>query len=128
MGRDQWQQERPSYPIERRPMNLARLIHNRATHRKARLYKEEFLHRHFGRPRRFKAKRGQPWPSIGGWNTIGSNIVGIGYGLKEAGGAGVASSRALRICVRKKLPKGKIRKADFIPETINGLPTDVIPV
>jgi hypothetical protein len=54
--------------------------------------------------------------------------VGIGYGLKEAAGAGVLSSRALRIYVRKKLPKGEIRNADFVPEAINGLLTDVIPV
>jgi hypothetical protein len=104
------------------------LTHGSATHRRARKYKEEFLRRFFGGPKRQRLRRSRRWPSISAWETKGSNIVGIGFGTKEVKGAGVGSGPALRIYVRRKLPKGKVRAADRIPETINGLATDVIEV
>lgn len=109
-------------------MKTSRLMHQPSLHRRARRFKEEFLNRYFGRPRRIRRRANQPWPSIAAWRKGDSNVVGIGYGLKHVGGAGIGADEALRVYVRRKLPLRHVRKRDRIPCEINGLPTDVIEV
>jgi hypothetical protein len=108
-------------------MKTSRLTHQASLHRRARRYKEEFLNRHFGRPRRIR-RPFHRWPSIATWRRGDSNVVGVGYGLKHVGGAGIGADEALRVYVRRKLPLRHVRKADRVPCEINGLPTDVIEV
>jgi len=54
-------------------------------------------------------------------------VVGVGYGLKEQGGA-VTGVKAVTVLVSKKLPKEQLAAHELVPSTIEGLPTDVIEV
>jgi len=102
-------------------------IYGPALHRHVRRYKEELLRQLFGKPRQRMLRQSRRWPSIAAWNTIDSNIVGIGYGIKQVKGSHTGTL-ALCTYVRKKLPLHKLRKADRIPSYVNGLPTDVVKV
>jgi hypothetical protein len=54
------------------------------------------------------------------------NIVGIGYGPRS--GIGVSGEIAIRVYVRRKLARRELPSPQVVPPTVNGLPTDVIPV
>lgn len=56
-----------------------------------------------------------------------SNIIGIGYGSKEANGKSQGEI-AVRVYVREKLSNSQLSLKEKIPFEINGTPTDVIPV
>lgn len=109
-------------------MNYFQLTNQPALHRRAKRYKEEFLRRHFGRRRKRHAGPGHRWPSIAAYFHNGSNVVGVGFGLKEVKGVGVGEEHVLRIYVRRKRPLQRVSRAERIPPIINGLPTDVIEV
>jgi hypothetical protein len=57
-----------------------------------------------------------------------SNIVGVGYGLREATSLLEQNTPALRVYVREKLPKLSLPASEKIPGSVNGISTDVIPV
>jgi hypothetical protein len=90
----------------------------------AKNFKGEFLIRTFGA---FLQEVGQP--ELSQLNNIprGSNIVGVGYGLKQSGNT-IAEDVAVRVYVRSKLPKSQIPADELVPSAINGKATDVIPV
>lgn len=56
-----------------------------------------------------------------------SNIIGVGYGSKEANGKSHREI-AVRVYVREKLLNSQVSLKGKIPSEINGIPTDVIPV
>jgi len=56
-----------------------------------------------------------------------ANIQGIGVGMKECCGH-ITGDLCVKIFVREKLPKGKIDRSAQIPESIQGLATDVEPI
>jgi hypothetical protein len=56
------------------------------------------------------------------------NVLGVGYGAKEAEGASIEADLAVRVYVRVKLPRRQLGLAEMIPSEVNGLPTDVIAV
>lgn len=56
-----------------------------------------------------------------------TNIVGIGFGLKETNDT-FTGDLAVRVYVSSKLPLADIPKRYRIPEVVNGLLTDVIPL
>ena len=53
-------------------------------------------------------------------------VTGVGFGWKETGGE-VTESPALRVYVRRKVPRCELRRAEIIPERLAGLATDVLP-
>lgn len=108
-------------------MKALRITRHPSTRRKARRFKEEFLRQHFGKPRQYKMLEGKPWPSIGVYYKSNSNVVGIGYGVKETA-SGIEAKETLRIYVRKKFPLNEIPFRKRIPPHINGLQTDVIEI
>ena len=59
---------------------------------------------------------------------LAPNILGIGYGAKQAGGASIYDELAVRVYVRAKLPRKDLSQGELVPENVNGTPTDVIPV
>ena len=71
------------------------------------------------------------WPWGGkhtrNWHGLPPGIVGIGFGVKRAGGK-VAAKNCLRIYVRKKMCKEDLDPKERIPKKIAGYLTDVIAV
>lgn len=57
----------------------------------------------------------------------GSNIVGVGYGTKLAGGV-IQEEQAVRVYVRAKLSRSLLPTNEEVPLTVNGISTDVIQV
>ncbi len=55
------------------------------------------------------------------------NVVGVGIGYKEVGGK-ETTDLCVQVYVEKKIPKAELTTEALIPETIDGLPTDVIEV
>lgn len=53
-------------------------------------------------------------------------VTGVGFGWKETGGE-VTESPALRVYVRRKVPRCELRRAELVPERLAGLATDVLP-
>jgi len=53
------------------------------------------------------------------------NVIGYGYGRKEVNGE-ETSQLALSVFVTTKKPKEELRPKDIIPQSVCGLPTDVI--
>lgn len=56
-----------------------------------------------------------------------ANLVGIGFGPKETASA-FTGDLAVRLYVKRKLPRHKIAPGDRIPSVINGIVTDVIAI
>ena len=56
-----------------------------------------------------------------------SNVVGLGIGYKEVGGK-ETTDLCIHVYVEKKLPKAELVPEALVPETVQGLPTDVIEV
>jgi len=56
-----------------------------------------------------------------------SNIVGLGFGLKETGGD-VTEQVAVRVYVREKMSLSSLESKERVPSAVNGLPVDVVPV
>ncbi|MCY1071542.1 hypothetical protein OV090_42760 [Nannocystis sp. RBIL2] len=52
-------------------------------------------------------------------------VTGVGFGWKETGGE-VTESAALRVYVRRKVPRCELRRVEIIPERLAGLATDVL--
>ena len=52
------------------------------------------------------------------------NVVGVGVGFREKGGAATAQM-ALIVSVLKKLPANEVGTADLIPTELEGVPVDV---
>lgn len=61
------------------------------------------------------------------WHGLPQGILGIGFGVKRAGGK-VDTTECVRVYVSKKRGKKELSKKQFIREEIEGYPTDVIPV
>lgn len=59
---------------------------------------------------------------------FGSNVVGVGYGVKVTNGAIAQDEIAVRVYVRTKLPNSLLFSREKVPSDVNGVPTDVIPV
>lgn len=53
------------------------------------------------------------------------NIVGLAYGKKEVDGRRI-EQHAIKVYVRQKVPKRFLVKSQIIPESINGVVTDVV--
>jgi hypothetical protein len=56
-----------------------------------------------------------------------AHLVGFGFGAKESNGR-ITGDLAARVYVRKKLPLADLPRRLRVPETIDGLVTDVVPV
>lgn len=56
------------------------------------------------------------------------NILGFGYGTKTSNGELLDDQEAVLVYVRAKLSKNQISTTETIPSTVNGLPTDIVPV
>jgi len=56
-----------------------------------------------------------------------TNILGVGYGAKITSGAAI-DVLAIRVYVRAKIPRGALSQPDLVPDHIDKIPTDVIPV
>ncbi len=56
-----------------------------------------------------------------------ANVVGTGVGEKWAGNIPTAKE-AVIVFVREKLPASKLAAADLVPDSLDGVPTDVIAV
>lgn len=93
-----------------------------------RQYKEELIAQVFGVHAMTAAVAGAATPSLLDAIPAESNIVGVGYGAKVTSGAGIFDGPAVRVYVRAKMPESAIATASIIPATVNGLPTDVVPV
>jgi hypothetical protein len=57
-----------------------------------------------------------------------ANILGVGFGAKQTSGASSAEEMSLRVYVRAKVPRKDLSAAELVPSTLNGTPTDVVPV
>ncbi|HEX7152916.1 MAG TPA: hypothetical protein VF618_15620 [Thermoanaerobaculia bacterium] len=68
----------------------------------------------------------QPLSALAGLPLEG-NVRGFGYGAKITSGAAL-DDLAVRVYVKAKVPKRWLTEAERVPDEINGLPTDVIPV
>ncbi|HBB88816.1 MAG TPA: hypothetical protein DC047_14500 [Blastocatellia bacterium] len=55
------------------------------------------------------------------------NLAGIGFGPKETRGT-FGGGFAVRLYVTRKFPKNKLLRRYWIPELVNGIPTDVIQI
>lgn len=55
------------------------------------------------------------------------NVIGLGYGIKEKRGKKIGEE-AIMVLVEKKLPSHKLKKNDFIPQSVEKVKTDVIEV
>jgi hypothetical protein len=55
------------------------------------------------------------------------NLAGIGFGVKETNGA-LTGDLAVRVYVTNKLPKKDLLRQYRVPDSVNGIVTDVIPV
>lgn len=87
----------------------------------ARLPEELLIPDHKFRPNSKSKKRSRstaPFP-------VDGNIVGIGYGPKITNRKQL-EQHAVKIYVRKKLPKSQLTAAQLFPDSINGTPTDVV--
>lgn len=56
---------------------------------------------------------------------LDSSIVGVGYGVRENG---TAEGPALRVYVRAKRRRSDLTVGELVPDEVDGVPTDVIPV
>jgi hypothetical protein len=56
-----------------------------------------------------------------------ANLVGIGFGAKETAG-GFSGDAAVRVYVKRKLPRHKLSPRDQVPAMVNGIVTDVIAI
>jgi hypothetical protein len=54
------------------------------------------------------------------------NIIGVGIGARESGGAINPAERALRVYVRVKVPRRDLSDAETLPKEFDGMPVDVI--
>lgn len=52
------------------------------------------------------------------------NVIGLGIGYRKVGGQ-MTDEIALIVMVEKKLPASQLRRADIIPNEIEGVPVDV---
>jgi hypothetical protein len=55
-----------------------------------------------------------------------SDIIGIGFGLKQVGQNGFEEGDAIRVYVRRKHPRSRLRAKEIVPMRVNGIATDVI--
>lgn len=110
---------------ERRPSLTRRRLLPRAT-----AYKEELLR--LMRLARFPDKRHAHFAPF--FRAAGrcekqpfreANIVGIGFGVKETAGR-MTGQVAVRVYVSRKISRMALSRRQRIPETVNGLPTDVV--
>jgi len=54
-------------------------------------------------------------------------VIGVGQGFKETGGA-TTSQKAILVLVKRKIPLEQLQKHQLVPKTLNGMVTDVIEV
>jgi hypothetical protein len=57
-----------------------------------------------------------------------SNIVGIGFGAKISDNKTEEDAPALRVYVREKMPFADVSPSERVPDSVEGIPTDVIEV
>lgn len=62
------------------------------------------------------------------WHGLPPGIVGIGFGMKRAGGILQADTECVRVYVSRKIDDSELTDELRIPRDIEGYPTDVIPV
>ncbi|AHY48357.1 Hypothetical Protein RradSPS_3074 (plasmid) [Rubrobacter radiotolerans] len=89
--------------------------------RAARPYKAELLGRMFALDAAVEGP-------LAGRIPAGSNVVGVGYGVKVTAGSGVSEGPCVRVYVRAKVPARELAASETVPGEVNGLPTDVVPV
>lgn len=93
----------------------------------ARSCKQELLDQLFG-PMVNAQLAGAQAPSMLDVVPQGSNILGVGFGVKETLGAPLQGETAIRVYVKTKLPRAALTNAESVPSMIQGVPTDVIAV
>lgn len=92
----------------------------------ARKNKSEFLRTMFGVASAQAAGSGDV-ASLSTPKLKGSNILGVGYGVKVTERT-VTDDLAIRVYVRAKVPRAALPASERVPEMINGAPTDVVVV
>jgi hypothetical protein len=93
---------------------------------KAHLYKKELAAKMFGiSSQQISKPEAQTTMSF---VPPGNNVVGFGYGAKITGVSEIQTELAVRVYVKTKLTRSSLGKKDIVPSSINGIPTDVIPV
>lgn len=96
---------------------------------KSRQYKAEFLNRMFGVTAAVISEdSGDATVSVFESLSGQENIVGLGFGVKITEGNLITDEEALRVYVREKLTASSISDREAIPKSVNGLPTDVVPL
>jgi hypothetical protein len=93
----------------------------------ARSCKQELLDKLFGAPISAQLA-GAPPPSLLDVVPAGSNVLGVGFGVKETLGTPLQGETALRVYVKTKLPRAALSPAESVPAEVQGVPTDVIAV
>jgi hypothetical protein len=96
---------------------------------RARQYKAEFLRTMFGLAVATSGGADSDAPlSVFEFLSGQENIVGLGFGVKITEGNRITDQEAVRVYVREKLTRSSLSDREAIPKTVNGLPTDVLPV
>jgi hypothetical protein len=102
------------------------LVADDALRQSARQYKDELVQQLFGVA---AVAAGAGSVALSQALQPGSNIVGLGYGAKISGGSvGGPDEVAVRVYVQAKLPQATVPVDERVPPTVNGIPTDVIPL
>ncbi|MFY9618606.1 MAG: hypothetical protein WAQ99_02245 [Pyrinomonadaceae bacterium] len=98
---------------------------------RARQYKAEFLRMMFGASAATAAaaRHNQKLSVFDVLSSRRNNIIGLGFGLKTTkDGTSVSDEEAVRVYVPEKLPATQLSASSLIPKSVNGLPTEVVPV
>ncbi len=101
---------------------------------KARRYKAEFLSRMFGVTSASAEGGYSREGEFSSESTIfdiaskSDNIIGLGFGSKLTAGNVITGEEAIRVYVREKATLSSLPGSAIIPPTVNGIPTDVIPI
>src|SRR5262245_32288943 len=72
--------------------------------------------------------RGSRAPTSSEWRRFRpGNLVGSGFGAKETEGS-FTGDLAVRVYVKRKLPRSKLSAGEHLPSVVNGTATDVIAI
>lgn len=95
---------------------------------KAQQYKSEFLETMLGVTAAAAESEYCSSGSVFEYLSEQDNIIGLGFGLKVTDGQVITDQEALRVYVREKSKRSSLAERYVIPASVNGLPTDVVPL
>jgi hypothetical protein len=111
-------------------MNVS-LSHSKLLRRAERYKKEVLLQvltsRHCARRAPYLSKAYRKGETDAWQRLRSANLTGVGFGLKETNGA-FTGDVAVRVYVTRKLPTRRLLRQYRVPDSVNGIPTDVVPV